>query len=129
MRGIGGHEQRGPARMARRKMQRQSAGDGRLPYSAFPHDKGQLGHRVIVSGESVERLSPRIYADGRRLRREFGLYEFLADARQKIKGMYHERTPPIGSKETNSGRGKNVDFLICVHLRKSAADLSSAQAE
>ena len=49
---IGGHEQRRLARMARRQMQRQRAGDGRLPYSALPHDKCQLGHRVESSGKT-----------------------------------------------------------------------------
>jgi hypothetical protein len=36
--------------MARGKMQRQGAGDGRLTYAALAHDKCQLRHRVIVAG-------------------------------------------------------------------------------
>ena len=34
--------------MKRGQMQGQRAGDGRLPYSAFPHDKRQLSHLAIV---------------------------------------------------------------------------------
>ena len=37
--------------MARCQMQRQRAGNGRLPYAAFSYDKSQLGHREIVCGD------------------------------------------------------------------------------
>ena len=62
---IGGHEQRRLARMARSQVQRQRAGDGRLPYTAFSDDKSQLSHREIVCGEP---FLPQIYADERRLK-------------------------------------------------------------
>jgi hypothetical protein len=49
--------------MARSQMQRQCAGDSRLPYTAFSHDKSQLGHRVIVSGEPFRRRFTQMSAD------------------------------------------------------------------
>jgi hypothetical protein len=65
MRGIGGHQERRLARVARRKMQRQRARDGRLAYTAFPYDKCQPGHRVIVCGELD------FHRNGREGRKEF----------------------------------------------------------
>jgi hypothetical protein len=41
--------------MARRQMQRQRTGDGRLSYSAFSRYKGQLCHSAIVCGKGRQK--------------------------------------------------------------------------
>ena len=48
VRGVRGHTQDRLARMARRQMQRQSAGDCRLSYPALSHDECQLSHRRVL---------------------------------------------------------------------------------
>jgi hypothetical protein len=41
---VGGDDKRRLPRMARGKVQRQRAGDSRLPHAAFSYDKCELGH-------------------------------------------------------------------------------------
>src|SRR6476620_6813577 len=90
--------------MAGRQMQRQRAGDGRLPYTAFSHDKSQLSHREIVCGEP---FLPQIHADERRL---------------------------SWSISKNNGRVRKTRLLVWGWLRlrqsaRSAANLSAIQTK
>jgi hypothetical protein len=53
--------------MARGQMQRQRAGDGRLPYTAFSHDKSQLGHRWVLPQRTRRK---QFHRKGRKERKE-----------------------------------------------------------